>query len=143
MKLPVNARPPGTSPSNAQRASVQTSSLPKFMLESQVRTASRNPIFVGHSRFKKSTRSLKGSGKQKWTPETPHIIRNRKHQNPSRLCRSQLIRAKLDLQFTLRLRRQFATPGHHTIIPVKHSNAKQVAPIPFMRPPLSPTLKSH
>ena len=38
----------------------------------------------------------------------------KKHQNPSALCVSQVNRARRDPQVTLKLRRQFFSPGHHS-----------------------------
>ena len=69
-------------------------------------------------------------------PETPHTKIRRRHQNPSALCRSQLMCAKCALQFTIGLRRQLLTPGHQLIAPVKQSAVTQIPPMPFTRQPV-------
>src|SRR5579872_2219164 len=66
-------------------------------------------------------------------PEIPHIRMKKKHQKPSALCVSQVNRARRDPQLTLRLRRQFFSPGHHIIAPVTQTVVTQLAPIPFRR----------
>src|SRR5207245_1914691 len=76
--------------------------------------------------------------KEKKTPESTHTTIKKKHQNPSPLCRSQLIRAKCALQVTVRLRRQCLIPGHHMTAPVTQREVTQIAPMPFTRRPADP-----
>src|SRR5712672_1597204 len=75
-----------------------------------------------------SMAARKGCGKTKYAPVAPHINRKAKLQNPTALCRSQVIRFH-PLRRIPKLRRQFATPGHHTTKPVKHRAAVNAPPI--------------
>ena len=60
---------------------------------------------------------------------------NTKHQTPSALCASPVKRARRDPHLTFRLRRQFLSPGHHMMVPVKQTVVTAIAPKPFTTRP--------
>src|ERR1700730_6352900 len=86
----------------------------------------------------KPNRAVNACGNAKYNPEIPHIRTKRKPQNPSALCRSQLNRAKSDLQFTVKARRQLLIPGHQITAPLKHNKITEIAPMPFTKRPFLP-----
>ncbi len=67
-----------------------------------------------------------------------HIDNNASVQNPTALCRSQLIRFHRPLIFTVSARFHHFIPGHQITNPDMQSNKRKLAPMPLKISPILP-----